>query len=550
VPSKALQRKLRTLYLQLRDTAQLPRADSAARALLHAAGYPQARLAATTARGRSLQVAVQAGPYYKLEAVQVPDSLLALNLRLPQPGGPFSLPLLARQLRDALRPFEEKGFPFAAFHIQGVDYRRIAPDTLGATVRLLFVLGPVVRVDSLRVEGEVRESSRFVAQMARIRLGGLYNQREIDAIPRLLGNSLYYRNVQPASVEHRGGHTTVVVKLERRKANRLDGLLGLLPPRDGTQRLQFTGLLDFQLVSALRWGEVIQFKYEKLLATSQTLNASYLHPYILGSGFKALAKFNLWKQDTLFLIQAFEPGGYYQVSRALQLRFSFRAENASLLSTDAYKRTVWPPPPVMNTRTRMGAIGFEINTLDNIQNPRRGVWAETDVALGRKRVLKTVGLDSLDTSRLLLTQPRTEASALVQVFQPLWGRFVGVVGARAYWLKLAQYFASDQRYLGGARSLRGFNENEFLARFFTVVTTELRLRLDAETYIGLFADAAHLEGVVQEAVSRTRALGIGLALSVRTPAGQVQVSYAIGRQGDVPFQPTRGRIHIGLVNYF
>lgn len=549
-PNRKLYRQVRTAYFAVRQPDQVRTQDTLVLTLMAQHGHPEARIDSLRLSGRDVWVALNAGPYYRLDSLFLPDTALVFSTRLPPVGGPFHWPSLQEELKTGLRSFEENGFPFARYEAPLVRYRRAGGDTLGISVRLAFTPGPLVVVDSIRVEGEIREKNRFVAQMARIRPGSLYNQREIDGIPRMLNNSLYYRNVRPARVEFRGGHATLVVPMERRKANRLDGLLGLLPPRDGTQKLQFTGLLDLQLVSALRWGEVIQFKYEKLLATSQTLNASYMHPYLLGTGFKALVKFSLWKQDTLFLTQTFEPGGYYQISRNLQVRFSFRSENASLLSSEPYAAVVWPPPPVMNSRTRLGSLGLEVNTLDNTLNPRRGVWLETDAAYGTKRILKTVGLDSLNLSRILTRQPRTEASLYVMAFRPLAGRFVGMLGARAYWLSLAQYFTSDQRYVGGARSLRGFNENEFLARFYTILTAEVRLRLNEETYFGLFADAGYLEGIAQETPYSQRPMGIGLSLSVRTPAGQVQLSYALGRVGDIPFQPTRGRIHIGLVNHF
>ena len=39
-------------------------------------------------------------------------------------------------------------------------------------------------------------------------------------------------------------------------------------------------------------------------------------------------------------------------------------------------------------------------------------------------------------------------------------------------------------------------------------------------------------------------------MTYETKAGMVSLTYAVGQVQDLSFQPSRGRIHIGLVNQF
>ena len=45
-------------------------------------------------------------------------------------------------------------------------------------------------------------------------------------------------------------------------------------------------------------------------------------------------------------------------------------------------------------------------------------------------------------------------------------------------------------------------------------------------------------------------LGLGLGMNYGTEAGIISLSYAIGKTADIPFQPSRGKVHIGFINQF
>jgi outer membrane protein assembly factor BamA len=256
------------------------------------------------------------------------------------------------------------------------------------------------------------------------------------------------------------------------------------------------------------------------------------------------------KQDTSFLLRTFEPVVGYRISRELRAQFRYTNERAALLNPTAYSNVVWPPPPVLNSRTNILGLGLEWERLDFRLNPRKGIYLRTDVGYGTKRISPVQGLDSLDFSRLPLLQPRTELELEAFGYIPTFRKQVLVLGNRSYILQLRIYQDSDQRFIGGGRVLRGFNENEFLASRYSIFTAEYRLQIGQLSYIGTFADAGLLE--YRQLAERTRTLpfGLGLVLAVETPAGVMQVSYAIGGTADRSLQPARGRIHIGLVNNF
>lgn len=560
LPNRQLWRKTRRIYRKTENDYPPPQQDSLALAFLQAAGYPSAERVADTSfskkpRHKTRVVRFRTGPrlvYGQIRTDSLPeDQRNAGHLdRATRKQRPFSLKDLNQRLSAILDAYQQEGYPFASFQVTQLQYKQLPEQVIAVEAHTVFSPGPFVTIDSILVNGDIREKASFLGSVARIHRGDAYDQAAVNAVPRLLNNSLYYTNTQPPRVRFWDNRATLEIPVERQKANRFDGLLGLLPPRDESQKLEFTGLLDLQLVSALRMGEVLRLKFEKLVGASQELNASYLQPNLFGTPFQAELRFRLLKQDTLFLIQTLEPTGYYRFSRTLTGKFYYRATNSSLLSTDPYSEVNWPPPPVLNARSRSYGIGLIYNSVDYMPNPSRGVFLDTEVGYGQKKIIGTAGLDSLDTERLTLTQPQTEGRLQFNAYFPTFGTQVLVLGAQAYWLELVEYFDSDQRFVGGSRSLRGFNENEFLARLYGIGTLEYRLRLDVDSYLGLFYDWAYLEYAEFEQMNYLRPMGVGLAFSFRTPAGIMSVSYGLGQVGDQRFQPTRGRVHIGLVNNF
>jgi outer membrane protein assembly factor BamA len=204
----------------------------------------------------------------------------------------------------------------------------------------------------------------------------------------------------------------------------------------------------------------------------------------------------------------------------------------------------------MDGEYRGYGIGLGFDNLDYRPNPQRGLAITADFALGEKTIRRSLGLDSLDFGRLQARQTQAEARLDVAGYLPIAARQVLALRARAFWLDLRQPFDSDLAFLGGSQLLRGFNENQFLASAYGVGTAEYRLLLDQDSHIGVFVDYAAVQyrSVVREELFFP--FGLGVMLALQTRAGQVGITYGVGSAPGQPFQPQRGRIHIGYTNRF
>lgn len=503
----------------------------------------------------SLIVNVHQGPLYIIDSIH----LHHLNETFAEKAGldklerrrsPLDWEDLRSRLMQCLDEYQNSGYPFARFDSLDLSYN-LRSDTMLTRISYTFDPGKMVTIDSVEVKGDIREHDAFVGRLAGIFKGDLYDQSQIDQARRLLNGSIYFKNVkQPKVTFVAEDKAHVLLELESRKSGKFDVLLGILPPREEGAKMQFTGLVDLQLVSPLfRAGEIVQFRYDKLMGSSQKMHLQYSHPYLFGSPMQIQGEFDLLKQDTTFLTRWGRFATAYAFSPNLSMRVYYKGKQSSLISTQAYEQDTTTLPPVLDGKDQTYGIGFEFDNLDYKFNPRKGFRISADLGIGRKKVIRNPRLSELLYQGLSLSLPKKEADFKAEWFQAYTKRMVLRLANRTYWLDQDQFFQNDLLQVGGSRTLRGFNENEFFANFLTLFTLENRFILEENSYLFVFTDYAYLE----DATATTKILrpwGVGLGMTYETKAGMLSLTYAAGQAGDQPFQPARGRIHIGLVNQF
>ncbi|MEZ4825909.1 MAG: BamA/TamA family outer membrane protein [Bacteroidia bacterium] len=469
---------------------------------------------------------------------------------LVQKRRPVHWSVLNKKLFACAEIYQNEGYPFASFQGLSLSYRP-SGDTLFTGISYPFDPGPLIRIDSIRIKGQPRESAKFIYSLIRVSPGSPFSQELIDGIPRLLNNSIYYQNAGRPEIVFTPFHTARIdISLEKKQAGRFDVLLGILPPSANTQKLSFTGTMDIVLVSPFRQGEIISFKYNKLIATSQQVEAKVMAPYLFGFPLKIEGTLNLLKQEEDFLNLDYQGSIFYEFSPYLSARFFLHNRNSRLLDA-AIADTVKGNPAQLDGLNQTLGAGLNYEKLDYRQNPSRGVSAALDFGLGRNIIRENVLLIRKNPEiyeGLDLRQPSREINLRLKWYYSFLPRHVIYLGNHTYWLGMETYLRNNQLQAGGSRSIRGFNENQFFTDFYTFFTGEYRFQLERDSYMFIFGDYAYLEN--NEAGQVYHPSGVGLGMNYGTKAGIVSITYAVGKVEGFPFQPSRGKIHIGLVNQF
>lgn len=501
-------------------------------------------------------VSIFEGPYYYYQSIQLHEineqypQRLGIN-RLVEKQAPVNWEDLELRMKNCLDLYQNEGYPFASFQQLKVAYASHAGDSVGVNLSYAFQPGPLVTIDSIQVQGKIREKSSFVQALSGVTSGDIFRQKALQDIPKILNNSIYYENVKEPEIKFRPDNKVdLILEMEAKETSKLDILFGILPPTDNSQRLRFTGSFDIALLSSFKRGELLEIKFDKLTENSAQTHLKLMLPYILRTPLRLSSTFDLVRQNEDFQNQSLDLSALYDFSPFLSASFFLNNRSTRLLGESITDTTLTNLPQLDANRRTIG-IGLHFENLDYRLNPSKGISTSLKIGLGTRSIREN---KAITVSRpefyegISLEQPSKEIDFSIKYFHQLIPRHILHVANHTYWLDIENVLRNDQLQVGGSRSIRGFNENEFFTDFYSYVTLEYRLQLERNSFIFLFGDYAYLENSESNSLLHPRSIGLGM--NYGTKAGIISISYAMGTSEEQSFQPARGRVHIGIINQF
>ncbi len=528
---------------------------------LAASGWLEAKLVDYQYDNGRLLLKLNKGPQYLLKEVHIANYSSVNETKFSWQRSsktlePLYWPRIEKELNDQLNFPKNNGYPFASFILEDIHYEPTNQHTVETTVHYSYQPDEFVVIDSIFFEGAPKEKPAFIYTLMGIRPQSPYNRQLILNVSRILNNSIYYENTKTPSVKYlKNGKAHLTVELESGRAGKFDALLGFLQSdassssqTNNSRRLQIIGSAEVVLVSSLKMGDVLKLSYQKLTSTSQQLNIFAQWPYMLNTPIHVEGYFDIRNQEEQFLVREFKVGGKYTLSPNLAVSFYLRDRNSRLLDSAFQSVNASDNLNLIGGQLTLAGIGFSYNNLDYPLNPTKGISLLVEAGTGSRETRRNRLVDDIVFDSLEQEQPSREIRGHLRWFQPLSSRQVVHFAHEAFWLGQETYFQNDQLQVGGAKSIRGFNENQFFTDLMLKFTAEYRFLLERNSYLSLFGDYAYLRDRVSSTALYPRGFGIGMHYG--TKAGIISISYAAGKVGDFPFEPARGKIHIGFVNQF
>jgi outer membrane protein assembly factor BamA len=497
--------------------AELVRLDS----LLFSYGFLGAAAAVDTVRGAdrcNVRVSVAEGDRAAVGDVSVSGSTLfappeVIGLLGVVEGAPFEPFALGEAMQRLLLNYNDAGFPYAQVWLTGFQYR---PDGNRADLSFSIFEGDHAVISRVLFDGLTKTDTSLALRTARLREGADYNERAVQRSSEYLRVSDLFEEVGDPDVRRgRDGTVDVVLSVtERTRANRFQGAFGFSRKDGGDYVLN--GSVEAELHNIAGTGREAMLGWMNDGQEYSRVEVAYREPFLFSAPLHLDIEVRQVIQDTIY---TWHSGGLYLT---IPLGPDF-----SILVGAAGDRNVPGAGELVRSIRQRYRIGFE----------RRGggllgVTAYVEGAYKRNYLL---GNRSDREGQILY---RFEGTADIPTFrnQSLFGRIVSESVFSSGAIPVAELFP-----LGGAKTLRGYRENQFHGE--RIFYTTIEYRFGAAGRIFVFDDVGWL---YRDGDGWTIKNGVGFGLRSASPLGLIELSFAVGDR--LSLEGTR--IHISLQERF
>lgn len=510
-------------------------------------GFLEARLFKFQADSAGFLATLEAGPLYnwKLKNLNINDEAIrAGNLSRYFEGSTLPFSLYQVLQKNIIAWYENHGYPFASLQAEDISLE-------GHTFEARLKVDPsfFIVYDTLRLSGGVTLTPGFLSAHTGIRPGQPYSEKRTREAAELMAELNFIQLSGEPFLHFTPGSARLIIPVRKRPSNRFDGIAGISSNTLDKNRLQLTGQLNLLLVNLLSRGEEFAMAWQGLGQGTQRLTLDASYPYLFSMPFISSWQFSLQKQDTSYLNLRNRPSFTWNSPGRIQFSIFADLQSTELLSTSRFSGYASLPPQI-DSRTQLygleGALfsrGFNAGLMD-------GQGLKVSVSAGTRSIRKNASLPETIYEGIALKQNQFSFALEAESRIPLARRTRLVLQINARGLSGQQFFENELFRIGGVRTLKGFEEEAFLASFYGIMSGEIRYFTGEDSFISLLLNAAYFERKLLDDLVSGWPWGAAAGITLETAPGIISIFYALGRGPETPMAFRNAKVHIGFVSLF
>jgi outer membrane protein assembly factor BamA len=463
------------------------------------------------------------GPLFTLgaiDAVSAPGFTLAQLGLAAYAGEPASAANL-NSMADRVRAFLlDHGHPFATV---AIDFT-VRPDQAIADVRIAIEAGDGHKFGGFK-HGGSRTTPEVLDRLSLLRYGETYSEARLLQALEKLSRTGYFEAVVRGPLFRDSTRNLLYpsLVLTDLKGNRLSGILGYDSEKEGGGGVN--GFLDIHLINLRGTARDLDFTFDSKQTgegvDSKDAHLAYTEPWIIGTNVGAHVDLKVALEDSVYD----ERSGEFTLFRDLDFHSRYLVAFARQFNHDFAAGT--------RSQADIAGLGFQYDARDRVPSTLNG---------GRFSLRLNGVHRDLEDSAYFLVQSIGELS----VWRNL-GRWVGhaLVAGSGNWPLEGRSNRGELYSLGGANSIRGFREREFLTNLFLYGNFELQFLLAPRSRASVFAVPGLINRLGGD-VDWRRVLGYGLGMESGAKDWTFGISYALNPDRDLG----DGFVHLRVTNNF
>ena len=258
--------------------------------------------------------------------------------------------------------------------------------------------------------------------------------------------------------------------VKKKKNNSFDGIINFASKENGG--LLLNGNIDLQLNNILNTGENFSLFWNSVAEERQEFKLSTKIPYIFNSKFSPEIAFNIYKQDSSFLNTRFNLKLLYNLGSKSEIGLTYSNETSNKLESELNNIESF------NSSFLGIKYLYRISNNDNFYNDRFSI--SLNPSLGSRN-----SDNKNDTQFKLQTE--------IKFLYDFNDRNKIYIRNESGLLKSDNYLTNELYRIGGANSLRGFNEQSIFAENYTYFNLEYRYLTSINSYLHTITDIGFIQ---------------------------------------------------------
>ncbi|SDE28672.1 BamA/TamA family outer membrane protein [Riemerella columbipharyngis] len=415
---------------------------------------------------------------------------------------------------------------------KGYAFNRIKSRFLGMERGVPKVGLSVVRANKRTIDGFVirdynRVPRRFVKNLEKEFVGQTYDDRHLLKIRNALANHTFVTLERNPQTLFTKDSTQIYLFLKKKKANTFDGVLGF--GNNNSQKFQVTGSISLNFKNIFNGFESVSLFWQRNPNSGQNFDMQADVPYLFNSNIGVNLHTNIFRQDSTFANVKVLSGAYFQFSPRQKVGIRGHLELSSVSAAN-------------------------LSTARNFKRKGFGVWYEFQMPIDNPLMLyKTKIKADADLFNTIYDDSKIVPTKQYQLFaehnlQLADRNFINAKIETAA-LDTKEVLSVNELFrIGGWNSLRGFDENILLSKFYVYGGLEYRYIIGETAFFDVFGQMGKLKNPLFEKDINLYSGGFGFNFIL--PVGLMSFQISNGNNFEDRFNFKNTKVHWGLLSRF
>ena len=433
----------------------------------------------------------------------------------------FSIPIekLQATLSEISTNLELEGKSFSKVKLKNITIK-------SKTLFAHLIINPSKKrtLNKVIIKGYENFPKSYLKNYFNIKSSDIFNQQKISEISEASNNLDFIKEIKSPEILFTKDSTLLYMYLKKHQNNSFDGIIGFASKENGD--LLFNGNLEIQLNNILNTGEKFGLFWNSIGEEKQELKLNTEIPYIFNSRFSPELTFSIYKQDSTFINSKFDSKIGYHINSKIKLSLTYNAEKSE------------------NLKEKLS------NNIETYSNYFLGLQLKysipkNDYFLNNKFQLDiNPSFGSRETTNKTTNQFKLEGST--SYLWELNSRNSIFIKNKTGYLNSDSYINNELFRIGGASSIRGFNEQSLFTNKYTFVNLEYRYLTSEKSYLYTITDLAK----VNLNSKNQNLIGLGLGYLFNTSNSQINMSLSLGKVKQQETDLKSIKLTINWKNYF